>query len=212
MTIGNRIKKLRNNLNYSQEYVAEQLNVSRQAVSKWENDITSPDTSNIIGLATLLNSTVEYIAIGKEDNDEIETKEKETKKLSKKQKQIIITTISLLVLIITLFSIVAYIHIRPVDWDALACSGGYTTWIFDKYSEELTNVFLNGMEEEKDKIIFIEPIRGTQNAQWKDRQISIQFDIRYEHKDYGIVVERVNFIGNRYWIDSFKWNGAIIVG
>lgn len=35
MTIGNRIKNLRRQLNYSQEYIAEQLNVSRQAVSKW---------------------------------------------------------------------------------------------------------------------------------------------------------------------------------
>lgn len=39
MTIGNRIRFLRKELNYSQEYIAEQLNVSRQAVSKWEKDI-----------------------------------------------------------------------------------------------------------------------------------------------------------------------------
>ena len=60
MTIGNRIRTLRKQLNYSQEYVAEQLDVTRQAVSKWEKDLTSPDTDNIIQLAKLLNSTVEY--------------------------------------------------------------------------------------------------------------------------------------------------------
>ena len=65
MTIGNRIRSLRKELNYSQEYIAEQLNVSRQAVSKWEKDISKPDTNNIILLANLLNSTVEYIASGK---------------------------------------------------------------------------------------------------------------------------------------------------
>ena len=68
MTIGNRIRTLRKQLNYSQEYVAEQLDVTRQAVSKWEKDLTSPDTDNIIQLAKLLNSTVEYIASGKKEN------------------------------------------------------------------------------------------------------------------------------------------------
>ena len=40
----------------------------------------------------------------------------------------------------------------------------------------------------------------------------LEFDIKYEHKDYGVIVEKVRFIGTRYWIESFKWNGAIIVG
>ena len=39
MTIGNRIKTLRKEMNLTQEYVAEQLNVSRKAVSKLEKDI-----------------------------------------------------------------------------------------------------------------------------------------------------------------------------
>ena len=84
MTIGNRIRTLRKQLNYSQEYVAEQLDVTRQAVSKWEKDLTSPDTDNIIQLAKLLNSTVEYIASGKEENSVFNKNQKH--KLSKKQK------------------------------------------------------------------------------------------------------------------------------
>jgi len=84
MTIGNRIRTLRKQLNYSQEYVAEQLDVTRQAVSKWEKDLTSPDTDNIIQLAKLLNSTVEYIASGR--NEEIDSKISKNK-LSKKRKR-----------------------------------------------------------------------------------------------------------------------------
>jgi len=71
MTIGTRIKNLRKGLNYSQEYIAEQLDVSRQAVSKWEKDLSSPSTDNIIQLAKLLNSTVEYIASGKKEEAEV---------------------------------------------------------------------------------------------------------------------------------------------
>ncbi len=64
MSIGNRISGLRKKHNYSQEYVAEQLDVSRQAVSKWEQDQTSPDTNNLIALAGLFGVSVEYIATG----------------------------------------------------------------------------------------------------------------------------------------------------
>ncbi len=65
MSIGNRINELRKKHNYSQEYVAEQLDVSRQAVSKWEQNQTSPDTNNLIALAGLFGVSVEYIATGK---------------------------------------------------------------------------------------------------------------------------------------------------
>jgi len=64
-TIGSRIAELRKNKNLSQEYVAEQLEVSRQAVSKWEQDLSSPDTKNLIALAELLGVSVEYLATGK---------------------------------------------------------------------------------------------------------------------------------------------------
>ena len=208
MTIGNRIRNLRKELNYSQEYVAEQLSVSRQAVSKWEKDISSPDTNNLIQLATLLNTTVEYLASGKDDD----LPKQENKKLSKKQFKIIALIISAIILLGIGVSIIGYIHTRPVAWDSGTCSGGYTTWIFDKYSKELTENFLNGMGEEKDNIISIEAIRGTQSANWEDREIYLQFNIKYEHKEFGIKEETVRFIGTRYWIESFKWSGAIIVG
>ena len=65
MTIGNRISKLRKEYSYSQEYIATQLGVSRQAVSKWEQDKTAPDTYNLIALAELFNVSVEYLATGK---------------------------------------------------------------------------------------------------------------------------------------------------
>lgn len=208
MTIGNRIKTLRKEMNLTQEYVAEQLNVSRQAVSKWEKDISNPDTNNIIQLAELLNSTVEYIASGKKDNTEIGNK----KKLSKKQKIKIWITSIISLLQIAIFTVAGYIYTRPVEWDSGACGGGYVTWIFDKYSEELTESFLNGMGEEKNNVVSVEAVRGTQSADWEEKQIFLEFDIKYNHKANGETTEKVRFIGTRYWIDSFKWSGAIIVG
>ncbi len=65
MSIGERIAELRREYRYSQEYVAEKLGVSRQAVSKWEGDLTAPDTYNLIALAELFGVSVEYLATGK---------------------------------------------------------------------------------------------------------------------------------------------------
>ena len=43
----------------TQEFVAEYLGVSRQAVSKWEGGISDPSTSNLIALAKLFDTTPE---------------------------------------------------------------------------------------------------------------------------------------------------------
>lgn len=65
MSIGQRITELRNEKNLSQGQLADLLDISRQAVSKWENDKTSPDTLNLIRLADVLDTEIEYLATGK---------------------------------------------------------------------------------------------------------------------------------------------------
>ncbi len=65
MTIGERISELRRTASLSQEYVAEKLGVSRQAVSKWETDASAPDTYNLIALSSLFGVSVEYLATGR---------------------------------------------------------------------------------------------------------------------------------------------------
>lgn len=65
MSIGERIAELRMQQNISQVQLAKLLDVSRQAVSKWENDQTAPDTLKLIQLADLLDTDVEYLATGR---------------------------------------------------------------------------------------------------------------------------------------------------
>lgn len=65
MSIGERIVSLRKKRNISQIQLARLMDVSRQAVSKWENDQTSPDTINLIRLADVLDTDVEYLATGR---------------------------------------------------------------------------------------------------------------------------------------------------
>ena len=65
MSIGERISQLRNQKNISQGQLAQALDVSRQAISKWENDQSSPDTIHLIKLADILDTEVEYLATGR---------------------------------------------------------------------------------------------------------------------------------------------------
>ena len=65
MSIGERITDLRKARNISQGQLAELMEVSRQAVSKWETDQASPDTIRLIKLADVLDTDVEYLATGR---------------------------------------------------------------------------------------------------------------------------------------------------
>lgn len=64
MNIGERIIALRKERGISQAELAKRLNVSRQAVSKWEQGSSSPDTAKLIQLAEILDTEVEYLATG----------------------------------------------------------------------------------------------------------------------------------------------------
>ena len=61
MNLGNKIKTLRKQNNLTQENLAEMLGVSYQAISRWENNITSPDISTLPILANIFDVTVDYL-------------------------------------------------------------------------------------------------------------------------------------------------------
>lgn len=52
-SLGETIKEQRTRNNMTQEFVAEHLGVSRQAVSKWESGTSDPSTANLLALAKL---------------------------------------------------------------------------------------------------------------------------------------------------------------
>ena len=64
MSLGERIVNLRKAKGISQVQLAKMLDVTRQAVSKWENDQSAPDTVKLIQLADALETEVAYLATG----------------------------------------------------------------------------------------------------------------------------------------------------
>lgn len=60
-TLGTRLVELRKKYNFTQADIGEKLNVSVQAVSKWENDLSLPDYDYLIKLADLFNTSIDQL-------------------------------------------------------------------------------------------------------------------------------------------------------
>ncbi len=95
MNLSEKIVKLRKMNGWSQEELADKLNVSRQAISRWEGGTAQPDATNILSLSKLFGVSTDYLL-----NDEYESdrdipivqainKEKEDLVLKKKQLHLI---------------------------------------------------------------------------------------------------------------------------
>ena len=61
MTFGEKLQGLRQKAGMSQDALAEKLDVSRQAVSRWERDETMPETEKVVALADLFGVTTDYL-------------------------------------------------------------------------------------------------------------------------------------------------------
>ena len=61
MTFGEKLQKLRAREGISQDRLAELLDVSRQAVSKWERDETMPEAEKIIRISDYFHVTTDYL-------------------------------------------------------------------------------------------------------------------------------------------------------
>ncbi len=200
MTLGERIAIKRKEKGYSQEYLAQYIGVSRQAVHKWEKDLSAPDTYNLIALAQILDTTVEYIVKGDENNPVPRTIVK--KKLPQWIKYTIVIIVTA---IITFISTFIYIYNAPVGFDAGACGGGFSKHIYDKYAESLIDSNRHFLENYLD-IKQISPISATHNVQWEGKSIYLSFTADVTLKDGSKTLLPLKFIGERKWIETYSWN------
>ncbi len=107
MKLNEKIIKLRKEKGLSQEELGNEINVSRQAVSKWEAEQTKPDIDKLKEIAKFFDVSYEYLL-----NDEIESDEerKEVKVKNKgNAKKIIIRIILILLSIYLIFSLYKFI-------------------------------------------------------------------------------------------------------
>ncbi len=84
MELSEKILKLRKANNLSQEELAEQLDVSRQSISKWESGQCTPEVEKLSMLSNIFNVTIDYL-LKPSEIDELSIK---TEMLEKKQKEL----------------------------------------------------------------------------------------------------------------------------
>ncbi len=212
MTLGERIANLRKESGYSQEYIAEQLGVSRQAVSKWEKDLSSPDTENLISLAELLNTSVQFLATGK-DFYFPESKPITEKKKINVKKLFFIIFVSIAA---TLLSVYIFIGIfGTVDFDSGACSGGYRSHLSEKYEEKLSKKFLKNIENSEERYpIYVSAriLKEHSEMNSNKRDIWLKCVVVCKTESGNEYAYNVTFKGKRIWYDTYKWTTVSING
>ena len=92
MTLSEKIISLRKAHEWSQEDFSEKLNVSRQAISRWENGVALPDAQNVLQISKLFGVTTDYLLNDDYESDRdipaVQNAAQETECLISKKKQL----------------------------------------------------------------------------------------------------------------------------
>lgn len=127
MNFGEKLYELRKSKNLSQEEVADKLNVTRQTVSKWETNQSTPDFDKIVPLCELFEISTEELLTGKtgeEKNNNINV-ENENKVLTKeevrrKSAEVVSTSIFIYILAVAILIVaIPVLKVNPIVATAL---------------------------------------------------------------------------------------------
>ena len=106
MKLSDKIIQLRKSNGWSQEDLAEKLNVSRQAISRWEVATAQPDVTNILQLSKLFGVTTDYLLNDEYESDNDLPKVKEVKSDGIHQIMIFMIVLEVMILIIQFIAII----------------------------------------------------------------------------------------------------------
>lgn len=124
MTVGERIQDLRKKKGFSQEKLAEYLNMSRQAVAKWEQNVCEPNLDCLARMSDLFGVDLDYLIRGKA-SEEVKpdnvVHEKETLIIKEKDNLLDRKDIILLITLITstavFIGLFIYALLNPLYYD-----------------------------------------------------------------------------------------------
>ncbi|MBP3708703.1 MAG: helix-turn-helix transcriptional regulator [Clostridia bacterium] len=163
MNIGEKLFELRKEKNLSQEEVAEKLNVTRQTVSKWETNQSTPDFDKIIPLCELFEISTEELLTGNKQekiNEEVKAEEKTEKILTKeevKQKsaEVVSTSVFLYVVSIAFLMVaIPVFRMNPIVASAIfLCIIAWATARIVKHYMSVPKFEKTKQEKKEEKII-----------------------------------------------------------
>lgn len=95
MNLGEKLYKLRKSKNLSQEEVAEKLDVTRQTISKWETNQSTPDFDKIVPLCELYEISTDELLMNKKKEEKNISIEQDNKEIKEKRAKAISTSVFL---------------------------------------------------------------------------------------------------------------------
>ncbi|MCK5731850.1 MAG: helix-turn-helix transcriptional regulator [Tenericutes bacterium] len=101
-----KLRNLRKQKNMSQEELANQLDISRQSVSKWESGLSMPDLENVIKLSELFEVSLDYLLKDRKSESEFNYYTVDTKEKKAMSKINILSMITLTLSIATILTLI----------------------------------------------------------------------------------------------------------
>ena len=116
MNLGERLFELRKAKNLTQDDMAEKLNVTRQTVSKWETNQSTPDFDKIMPLCELFEIGVEELLTGKKPEEKQEKKEEQIlTRQEVKERSAKVVSISIFIYIVAVAFLMIAIPVKHVN-------------------------------------------------------------------------------------------------
>lgn len=106
MKLSDKIVKLRKSNGMSQEDLAEKLQVSRQAISKWESGSAMPDAFNILQLSKLFSVTSDYLLNESYESDDDLPKIQQSRSNNLRQNFVLVIALEIMALILQFVSFI----------------------------------------------------------------------------------------------------------
>ncbi len=122
MDLGEKLYALRREKHLSQEEVAEKLNVTRQTVSKWETNQSTPDFDKIAPLCALYGISADELLTGVKKEENVYPENKEERKLENQRKKALAIGIGILIYFIAIAWIMVSIPVlrmNPISASAI---------------------------------------------------------------------------------------------
>ena len=134
MELGTQIKKHRNELELSQEKLAEEIYVSRQSISNWENGKNYPDINSLIRLSEVFHVSLDILIKGDWEKMKNEISVKDRKNFNKVS---IIYTVMFGLLILTPMPLLHFLDkVGMMIWAILAVVSIYVAFLVEKKKKE----------------------------------------------------------------------------
>ena len=134
--VNSTIRRLRAEKGINQEQLAEQLHVTRQAVSNWENGKTQPDIEMLTKMAEIFGVSVEYLIYGKEPVKETDDKKRIWKwQMGRANVSVTYYPERMLLLGSMLAVVVSYVNWHSIGWAILhgLLNWGYVLYYIIRY-------------------------------------------------------------------------------